>query len=172
MFKAMGIAFVFFACIFFSYKKVSDQKQELEHLKQMKKALLLMKNEISFSAKELSQTVESLIGALYGDMDVFFQHIARILASHETADFGQAWTEAKKEWDEKPFLPIEADRTMTAFSQQVGKMPREAELAHFDKTLEAIEGAINDAEANYEKNRKLIYTLGACVGTAVLILFM
>lgn len=170
--KVIGIALIFFACIFFSYEKATALKQELMHLKQMRKALMLIKNEISFSAKELSQMVNSLKSVLSDDMDVFFGDVASFLASHETADFGQAWEAAKEEWEPKPFLSRSADRIMTAFSQQVGKMPREAELMHFEKTIEAIDGEIAEAEISYEKNRKLIYTLGICVSTAVFILFL
>jgi len=172
MLKVMGIAFVFFACIFFSYEKSSALKQELMHLKQMRKALLLIKNEILFSAKELSQMAESIDGALSDDMDTFFRNVTSYLAAHETADFGQAWAAARQEWEPKPFLSRSADRIMTTFSQQVGKMPREAELAHFDKTIEALDCELKEAETGYEKNRKLIYTLGICVSTAVFILFL
>ncbi len=172
MLKVMGIALIFFACILFSYEKAMALKQELMHLKQMRKALMLIKNEISFSAKELLQMVNSLKGMLSDDMDLFFGDIASFLAAHETADFGQAWTAAKQEWEPKPFLSRSADRIMTAFSQQVGKMPREAEIAHFEKTIEALDCELIEAETGYEKNRKLIYTLGICVGTAVFILFL
>lgn len=170
--KIMGIACIFFACIFFSYEKVTALKQELMHLKQMRKALMLLKNEISFSAKELLQMVNSLKGVLSDDMDLFFGDVASFLAAHETADFGQAWEATKQKWEPKPFLFRSADRIMTAFSQQVGKMPREAELAHFEKTIEAIDCELKVAETGYEKNRKLIYTLGICVSTAVFILFL
>lgn len=172
MLKVMGIIFVFFACIVFSYDKAKALKKELMHLKQMRKALLLIKNEISFSAKELSQMVDSIHGALSDDINIFFRNVASFLATHETADFGQAWAAAKQEWGTKPFLSRSADRIMTTFSQQVGKMPREAELTHFDKTIEALDCELKEAETNYEKNRKLIYTLGICVSTAVFILFL
>ncbi len=170
--KIMGIALIFFACILFSYEKATALKQELLHLKQMRKALMLFKNEISFSAKELLQMVNSLKGMLSDDMDLFFGDVESFLATHETADFGQAWTAAKQEWKSKPFLSRSADRIMTSFSQQVGKMPREAELTHFDKTIDALDCEIAEAETSYEKNRKLIYTLGICVSTAVFILFL
>ena len=86
---------------------------------------------------------ESIDGALSDDMDTFFRNVTSYLAAHETADFGQAWAAARQEWEPKPFLSRSADRIMTTFSQQVGKMPREAELAHFDKTIEALKMDFN-----------------------------
>lgn len=172
MFQAMGIAMILFACIAFSYLKVDALKQQYENLKALRQALLIIKNEISFSSIELSEAAMTVSNTLSGEMASVFSYVADYLSEHEMADFAQAWEEAKKCAPHRPILSVAADKTMTDFARRAGKMSREIEMENIDKTLSMLESELTTEGEQYIKNKKLIYTLGVGVGLAVLILFI
>lgn len=73
MFKTLGVVMIFLSCMLFSYGKTNMLKVRLEHLKQMKKALLIMKNEISFSSQDLSFAMGELSTWLSDEMSSFLE---------------------------------------------------------------------------------------------------
>lgn len=172
MFKALGIGMILFSCCMFSYIKAGELKQKYHNMKQMKKALTVIKNEISFSSRELAGAAAEAAKALSGEMSDFFQAVAKNLSENETSDFGHAWEKAREEFTGKPFLPAAAEKMMIDFSQKAGKMSREIEIENIERTTEALDREITDERENYAKNRKLIYTLGIAGGLAVTILFI
>ncbi len=170
--QTIGIVLIFLSCILFVHQKAEGLIKTLQNVKQMKQALIYMKNEISFSSKALAEVTASLQYVLTGNIGQFFSQLSSYLSANETADFGQAWEHAKGCFGNKPFLPAAADSILTDFSRQAGKLPREAELENFEKTINDLDVEIANANETYPQKCKLIYTLGVCAATAVLILFL
>lgn len=170
MYQIVGILMVFFSCVLFSYEKVRGLKRKYENLKEMQKALFLMKHEISFSARELWEASGALSKLLSGEVADFFGRISSLLAENETLSFGAAWQQAKE--GQADLLPRQAEIYMKDFAAQTGTLSRELEGEHLQAAEDALLSMCREEEAQYQKNRKLIYTLGAIGGAAVLILFI
>lgn len=172
MFKTLGIVMIFLSCLLFSCEKVTALKVKLDHLKEMRKALMAMKNEISFSSQDLSLAMKELSVLLSDDMASFFNDISLYLTEYETADFSTAWETVKENYGFRPFLSDKGDRIMTDFSKELGKLPKDAEIEHIEKTLEILALAIADEEEMVKQNSGPIYVLSACAGVFVIILFI
>lgn len=94
------------------------------------------------------------------------------MTEHETEDFSAAWQAGKENFGFSPFLSEKGDVIMTEFSKELGKLPRDAEIEHIEKTLETLAIAIEDEEMDVKQNSGPIYVLSACAGAFVIILFI
>lgn len=171
MLKAMGMIMVFMSCILFSVLKTDELKQKYENLKEIKKALFLLKNDISFSSKDLPLAIEEISHALSGGMRDFFSVLSDKLKGDEKITFEKAWEMSFKEY-KKPFLPKDAEKIVASFSGAIGKLSKNAEIENIDKMINELEAELIKESENYKKNRQLILTLGIGASVTTLILFM
>lgn len=172
MLKIIGSIMILFACVMFSFIKADELKQKCDNLNRMKKAVYLIKNEIAFSSKTLSEAICYVSQLMPHNISLFFKSVSEYLLNNETSDFSQAWEASKNEFDNKLLLSDEADKILDDLAQQLGKMPRDSELENIDRTLEILSNQYCEEEKSYKKNRKMIFSLGLCAGLAVLILFI
>lgn len=171
MFKLMGICMIVFSCITFAYQMTAEMKRKILRLKQIVKALSIMKNEIAFSAKDISNIIEDFAPSLSTGMDQFFMEVSGYLKQNGTSDFGQAWCEIKNSKGDL-FGSVGADKVIFDFANQLGKLPRAAEIENFTKTIEVLKHEIVQEEQKYQNNRKVVYALSVCAGFVALILFI
>ena len=172
MFKALGIIMVFFSCVIFSFIKGEELKTKINNLREIKKALFLIKNELSFSNKELSGTLLEISKSVSGDVSRFFCYISDELTKDGGKDFGQAYLDAKENINKGRFISKEAEKILDTFSFAVGKMSREAEIENVDKAISDLEQVLIYENENFLKTKKLIYSAGVGIGSAVVILFV
>ncbi|MBR4874397.1 MAG: stage III sporulation protein AB [Clostridia bacterium] len=172
MHKALGIIIVFFSCVIFSFIKGEELKTKINNLREIKKALFLIKNELSFSNKELSYALSEVSKNVSGDVSKFFGYISDELTKDKGKSFRQAYIDAKENINKDCFLSKEAERIVDAFSTSVGKMSREAEIENIDKAIVDLEQVLTCENENFLKTKKLIYSAGVGIGSAVVILFI
>lgn len=172
MLKFIGIIMVLWSCFLFSYMKADAIKRKYENLKEIKRVLQILKNEISFSSKELLETISELSQNASGDVAELFCEMYIKMKNDETQDFGQAWKYAKDKISSNKIFSGETQKILDAFCERAGTMSKEIELENIDKTIKSLESEIENEAESYKKNRKLIYAFGGFFGIGILILFI
>ena len=79
MYKALGIALVFLSLGILTYKKVEAKREHLINLKEFRKALLVLKNEMSFSIPEVPLLCEKVSSQTVGEISSVFKNIGKKL---------------------------------------------------------------------------------------------
>ncbi len=166
MYKLTGIVMVCCALWGFLYSKVQAITSEYNNLKEMIKALTYLKQELKFSSGELGRVCKEISGRTQLQVSEIFENIADTLKEN-VCDFYQAWYETIR--DKKTFSK-ETENALEDFAQNLGKKSLDIELENIEKTIEIL-SQIEEYEGEKTlKNKKLIYTLGASVGAALIIL--
>ncbi len=168
MYKLIGAVMVLGSCLAISIKQVRRIRRKNENINQMRRALFFLKNEICFSAKELWATSEELSLLLKGDAAAFFERISERLKADETLSFGAAWD---MEMDHT-MLPQETMRYLSEFAARTGTLPREAETEHIAQAEQVLGQMLKEAQTRFAEQRKMIVSLGALSGAAMLVLFL
>ncbi len=156
----------------FSYYKADEIKKRFENLKQLKRGLTIIKNEISFSSQEMENVAKELSEILDGDCAEAFFSISENLKENPCKSFGQAWSEAMDKMGKNAFLPVSAKKIMNEFAMKSGQMSKDIEIENIDKTITLLEEEIKAESRESEKNRKLIFSLGGITGLSVLIILL
>lgn len=163
---------IVFAAFMFSYTKADELKRRLENLKQLKRGLTIIKNEISFSSREMQGAAQELSETLSGDFkDVFFS-ISQNLYKNPDKSFGQAWEEGTKGYAKGSLISENALKIMKDFSCFAGQKSKEIEIENIDKTINLLEDEIKNENEDFSKNRKLIFSLGGITGLSLLIILL
>ncbi len=171
MCKALGILMVAFSTMVFTYSKVEDMKRRLENVKQLKRGLGIIKNEIMFSSREMGDTAYELSQNLSGDLSEIFKAVAEKMSADTHISFGQAWNEEIKSC-EKNIMPERVLKIMKDFADTAGKMSKEIELENIEKAIKVLDDETKEEFENYTKNRRLIFSLGGISCLSVLILLL
>lgn len=171
MFKTLGILMVVLSVFAFTYSKAEDMKRRLENVKQLKRGLGIIKNEIMFSSREMGETAYELSKALDGEIAEIFGAVFEKMSADTHKSFGQAWSEEIEKCEKKPVSDTSL-KIMNDFASMAGKMSKDIELENIEKSIELLDEETKEETENYTKNRKLIFSLGGISGISVLILFL
>lgn len=166
MYKLTGIVMVCCALWGFLYSKVQAITSEYNNLKEMIKALTYLKQELKFSSGELGKVCREISVRTQFQVSGIFGNIADILKEN-VCDFYQAWHGAV--CGQKIFSK-ETEKTLEEFAQNLGKKSLDIELENIEKTIEILSQIEEYEGEKTTKHKKLIYTLGASVGAALIIL--
>ncbi len=168
MYKFIGAVMVLGSCLAISLEQVRRIRRKNENINQMRRALFFLKNEICFSAKELWAASEQLSLMLKGDAADFFRRVSDRLKTDETLSFAVAWD---AEMD-SAMLPKETIRYLSEFAAQTGTLSREAETEHVAQAEQMLGQMQKEAQTRFAEQKKMIVSLGALSGAAMLVLFL
>lgn len=167
MHKALGVILIFLSLGVFSYKIAQTKKQQLYNLKEFKKALTILKNELGFSMSEVSSLCKKVSDMTSGEVSSVFKSIEKMLSENSSTDFFSAW---KVSTYEKQLFPKEAMGEITYFCEGFGKRTIDIELESIKRCEKSLEQSECEEREKYLKDRKLIYTFTAAVGAVIVIL--
>ena len=167
MYKAMGIVLVILSSGIFSYKMVEKKRQQLVNLKEFKKALVFIKNELSFSMPEISVLCRKVSEKTEGEISHLFNEIEKMIKNDNNTDFSAAWKSITRE---KNLFSSDAAGEVLNFVENFGKKTLDIELENIKRSEKVSEQLIKEENDKYIKEKKLIYTFGAAIGAVVVIL--
>ena len=170
MCQIIGGMMVVFSSFLFGFQKVSLLKRKLFNLKQIASAIFLLRNEFSFSARELWEASSLLSGKVLGDVGKLFFEVSKILSNDETLSFSAAWERAQA--GKEQFFSNQTQNFLKDFIRPIGTLSRELEEAHLEKSLSILQNLQKEEEAKYKKDRKLILSLSGVFGVTVFILLI
>ncbi len=166
MYRFVGIILVSSAFFGFLYSKGQTIGRKYENLKEMIKALTYLKQEISFSSGELFRVCRDISLKTHSDISEVFCEISNIL-EEKPMDFYSAWLTST---NKKTLFAKEVKTAVCDLAQNLGKKSLDIELENIEKTKQILEQIEEYEKEKTAKDKKLLYTLGASVGAAFLIL--
>ena len=167
--KIIGCILVVLSGLLFSLQWILRQKAKLENLKEMQKALFLMKQEISFSGAVLAEITNSIGLRVNGDVGRFFREMSEILSLNETASLLDCYQKAQ---DTKPLLSLQAERTLEDFFASAGTFSKSVEEVHIDRTITRLVALEQEATETLMKEKKFSVTLGLCASFSVVMILI
>ena len=167
MYKALGIVLVFLSLGIFSYKTVEKKRQQLINLKEFRRALGFLKNELSFSMPEISVLCKKVSNNTAGEISSLFKSIEHKILTDSRVDFSTAW---KANTDKNVLFSPDATKEILNFVENFGKKTLDIELENIKRCEKALEELTQEENDKYIKEKKLIYTFGAALGAVIVIL--
>ena len=146
MYKALGVVLIFLSLGAFLFKTVEMKKNQLLNLKEFKKALTLLKNELSFTMPEISQLLSTVSKKTSGEISYIFSAISEMLLKDSGTD------------------------EIYNFCKNFGKKTVDIEIENIKQCEKILECLINEESDKFIKDKKLIYTLGVSIGAVIVIL--
>lgn len=166
MYKIIGLLLVGSALCGFLYSRVQTINEKYSNLKEMIKALTYLKQEISFSAGELGKVIREISYKAQGKVSEVFCQIGNMLEEKPT-DFSSAWMAVTKGLR---LFSKEAENAVVDLARNLGKKSLDIELENIQKTKEILEQIEEYEREKTFSDKKLLYTLGASAGLALVIL--
>lgn len=167
MYKALGVVLIFLSLGAFLYQTVETKKKQLLNLKEFKKALTLLKNELSFTMPEISHLLSTVSQKTSGEISYVFSRIAEKLIKDTGIDFFTAWESAV---GKRILFSKEATDEIFNFCKNFGKKTVDIEIENIKQYEKILECLINEESDKFIKDKKLIYTLGVSIGAVIVIL--
>lgn len=169
MYKFIGIILVLISCGAFIMQKAETIKQKTENLKELKKAVAYLKDELKFSAPEISVLCKKMADVTDGEISLLFESSAQFLEHDEKLDFNSALIKAIKD---RHLFSDEGKRLLFELSQNLGKKNLEIELKNLQKSEKDLERLLLEEEEKTKKDTKLMYTLGLSLAAVFVILII
>jgi len=167
MYKALGIVLIILSSGIYSYKTVEKKRQQLTNLKEFKKALFVIHDELCFSMSEISVLCKTVSKRTKGKISHLFYQMQAMIEFDNNTDFLSAWNNSTQ--DENLFSN-DATREVLNFVENFGKKTLDIELENIKKCEKVLEQLIESEDERYIKEKKLIYTFGAAIGAVIVIL--
>lgn len=170
LFKFLGTALVFTACLGLGISKTDELKERVKYLESMHNSIIILENEIRFSQTVLISVFEKISLDSYGVIKQLFKQTA-LLAKDSTGEpLSSVWREVTKKLSadlNKDDIPL-----INEFSEYLGNYDVDGQIRGFQHYERKLAQAEQCAKETYEKNKKLYKSLGVYGGiliTALLI---
>lgn len=167
MYKALGVIILSVGCVYYIYTLIYERKEKLKNLKEIKKAIICFKNEITFSLPEIADLCEVASDRTDGEISRILSDTAKNLRQDKNIDFCTAWQRVQNNTE---LLNSEANDTLRGFFGDFGKKSLEIEVSNLERLLIFLEEREKLEEKKYAEERKLICTLGVAFCTTVIII--
>ena len=169
MYKFIGIILVLISCGAFIMRKADAIKQRTKNLKELKKAVTYLKDELEFSTPEISVLCKKMADATNGEISFLFERSAQFLEQDEKSDFNSAMLSAIKD---KDLFSDVGKSILLEFSQNLGKKNLEIEIKNLEKSEKDLERLVLEEEEKTKNDTKLMYTLGLSLAAVFVIMII
>ncbi len=142
---------------------------KISDLNQMKKALLILKSEISYAHSTLPEAFLNIAERISPPVSEFFFLIAQELFKKQEKKASQLWEEIFTEGLSKTYFDKEDLEAFNGFGKTVGFLDREMQINSIDSTLGYIEQKIALLYEQKQKNSRLYRSLGILGGILVVV---
>jgi len=140
--------------------------RKYENLKEIKKAITYLKQELSFSVSEISFLSKCMAENTKGEISHILGDVHTFLSEDKTLDFKDAWYKSK---GDKSLFTFEAEKIVDSLFKDLGKRTLDIELENITKAEKRLEILESEEKEKYKKDKKLIYTLGVTACAVMLI---
>lgn len=163
------ILFAIFILSNFIGKTISSKyKYRLEELKEMKSMLDIFKTKIKFTYETIPEIFDDISKRVSSDIGKIFLNAKQHMENRTTAE--KSWEMAISESENN--LNEEDKKTLSIMSKMLGESDVDGQVSQIDITLNFLEGQIEDAKQEKDKNERLYKKLGTIMGLALVIILV
>lgn len=171
MLKLLGSILIITATTGIGYTTGRDLKIRLEHLRYIKKLMLMLRGEIKYLKAPLGEAFLSVSKRARQPFSLFFERIALEIESLSCESFYAIWCKYIDEELSKIKLNKKDCQTLKRVGEHLGYMDKEMQLGMIDLYVEQLDEEIKVAKESNDEKIKVYRCLGITVGLfAVLII--
>lgn len=164
MLRLAGAGLVVFSAGLWGWRKAWQEETRLEQLAGWEQAITLLKAEIGFALRPLSEACGAIARRLNGIVGVFWEEAGNELASLDHAEAAHAWEAALTRCrPAMALLPADVE-AVADFGRTLGYLDAQAQLAACDLLLDYLARARQEGLERQQKNGKLYKSLGLLSG--------
>jgi stage III sporulation protein AB len=170
--KILGMILVFISSsgigLLYSYickKRVTD-------LKEWKKGLVILKNEINFSLTPLSEAFEEVSKRTKGEMSDFYLRLSQQINHNSLKAIDKLQDKDMLKMLEDTCLNNQDIKGIGSFVKNLGKNDKASQLGSISLEIENLDLEIETARISEEKNSKLFKTIGVLAGVFIIVIFI
>lgn len=167
--KAVGAIIVFFSCtaagVFLSMK----DKFRVDELKDMKRALMLLKSEIRYASKPLYEAMIEISEKTENTTSEIFEDSGRMLKARKVATVDEAWEKTIKDRHSRTFFKKEDVNTFVAFGKILGGSDKECQLSNIDTVIDYINMKSEELLKKNSKDSRLFRSAGVLGGILIVV---
>lgn len=164
--KILILISIFAICSGLGVLKAKTYDARVVELKKIKNALEVLKSKIEFTYEPIKDIFCEISKIVYSNEENIFQETLKLLKKNELS---QSWNIAV---EESINLNQEDKSTIKMFGKLLGKTDKAGQINEINVTSKLIDGLIEKAEQEKNKNYKLFKTLGSVVGIGLCIILI
>lgn len=164
--KILILMIILVICTSIGILKAKSYDNRVIELKKIKSALEVLKSKIEFTYEPIKDIFEEISKIVYSDEENIF---GETLKSMNKVGVTESWNMAV----ENEINLIEEDKTtIKMFGKLLGKTDKAGQINEINVTSKLVDGLIEKAEQEKNKNYKLFKTLGSVVGIGICIILI
>jgi stage III sporulation protein AB len=170
--KILGLVLVCGASTLLGVYFGSLSSLRLLELEEWKKALLMLKSEISFSSAPLPEAMKNIGQRVQNPVGKIFSSFSQILESREKADLSLIWDKAMSKWKKDSHLTQEDSNWLGNFGRTLGYLDKSMQLGAIDLTVGYITGQTEVLAVQSAKTKKMYRSLGVLCGLLIAVILL
>ena len=159
-------------CSILGYSFGERYKKRVYSLRELRRAVLQLQNEILFTYTPLPEAIEHVYEKSTGDTKMFFSDLADILRKGSCVSVYAAYTSVYEKYRDKLFLSSSDELLLSDLFKSLGEVDIIGHEKIFTMFLETVKGPIEESEDLMKKNLKMYRYLGVCVGLGIVIIIL
>ena len=165
--KTLGIIFIMVSAVSAGIRIGSVLKSKCMHLQYLLDALLLFKNELTYSAKPLPELCAVISNSAQGNVKEMFADISDQMQNNRWLSFKTALEHALNRYPDDT-----SEETLLELASSIGQYDLQAQIGGIDLAMIRIRQLLRSMESERSMKSKTYKTLSICAGLAVVILLL
>lgn len=169
--KGIILLLVWGSCCYIGYLLSKKYIDRVSELKEMKIALTMFETKAKFTYEPIPTIFEEIAKKGQGIVGDIFQKASSKMKEKEA---GQVWEETLEEIvrTKQTAMKVEDIKVLKGLSKLLGKVDIEGQLSEIALVSTFLEEQIRKAEEEKQKSSKMYKTLGATLGTAIVVILL
>jgi stage III sporulation protein AB len=169
--KIMGCVLVIASSVLLGIYYSFRDGYRISDLLEIKKAFILLKSEISYSAA-LPEALWSISERLEGAASGFFKRAGGGLSEKSAGESAEIWRDALKESLSHSHLTADDLQCLERLGETLGGLGKTAQTDGIDMAITYVDGKINELRESEAKNKKLYRSVGIAGGLLITIFML
>lgn len=145
------------------------EKYRLKDLEQLERALLLMKNQISYLGTPLAELLEQISWKVEGVIGTVLQEISRCMTARDSGTAEEIWERIWLETGKNTYLTAADLDEVIAFGKTLGFLEKQQQEGSVTLLLLYLREGQSRIKKRMAKNGKLYYSMGVLSGLLLVI---
>lgn len=169
MLKLAGIIMLMSGCIGLGINKVSEEKQRIRELREIRNIVVRIQNEMIYGKRTLPEICLILSSSSIEPYGIAFLQIFQRLEENDGTVFENIWKEQIKNCMKDMPLREEEKNILINLPEHMGIMDESMQAADIGQSLDMLTGRIVRAETEYENKAKVIMSVSVMAGLFLII---
>jgi len=143
-----------------------------QNLLEIKKALLILKSEIEYTAAPLPEAMSNIASRTAKPISRLFYDFSQNLKDNPKGETAyQLWLSSIDDNKKSAFLKEEDWEVVSAFGKTLGYLDKQMQVDSIQFTMEYLDAQISQLQENNNKTQKMYRSLGVIGGVLLLVVF-